>query len=291
MKTLQHLIVYLLFISISACSEDNQWNPNTEIPTAISSDFAARYKAAKITNIDQNIPTGFFQINFINENKNETSSIYLNEIWEMTYTKLADIEELPAKVRQAFREAGYINVQTINDVYKIDRKDLEWSTYTIHFLYPTKQADKVTHNVIIDNDGLLLKTQTSSLNDQLFAPMSTKDQQNFIFNKYKGAEIRGYLHNFGRYEYLVYHNNVIKSVLFEGENSTEPRFWKETEYEINLDSKIPDNVLKELKRADSDFTYTNIYLVETPTGNTYKFIDKKTINDFGYCISDQIGNE
>lgn len=110
----------------------------------------------------------------------------------------------------------------------------------------------------------------------------------FIYKKYDGSEIRGYQNNGGYYDYFVLHNDTLKFVSFRGEVETDYYFWKETRYEISLDTKVPDNVARVLKRDNPDFVYTNLYYIESPEGNAYFFQDKNDDRELGYTIAEDI---
>ena len=76
--------------------------------------------------------------------------------------------------------------------------------------------------------------------------------------------------------------------LLEERLKTDYYFWKETRYEISLDTKVPDNVARVLKRDNPDFVYTNLYYIESPEGNAYFFQDKNDDRELGYTIAEDI---
>jgi len=81
---------------------------------------------------------------------------------------------------------------------------------------------------------------------------------------------------------------TLKFVSFRGEVETDYYFWKETRYEISLDTKVPDNVARVLKRDNPDFVYINLYYIESPEGNAYLFQDKNDDRELGYTIAEDI---
>ncbi len=109
----------------------------------------------------------------------------------------------------------------------------------------------------------------------------------FISEKYKGAEIRGYV-NISDHEYFILHEGKIKYIFFEEVSATEQSFWKETRYELSKDAIVPDNVAESLKKKDIDFTYTNLYYIETEQGNGYLFVDMNRDNELGYYVSENV---
>ena len=48
--------------------------------------------------------------------------------------------------------------------------------------------------------------------------------------------------------------------LFRGEVETDYYFWKETRYEISLDTKVPDNVARVLKR-DNPILFIQTFII------------------------------
>ena len=57
---------------------------------------------------------------------------------------------------------------------------------------------------------------------------------------------------------------------------------------ISLDTKVPDNVARVLKRDNPDFVYINLYYIESPEGNAYLFQDKNDDRELGYTIAEDI---
>lgn len=279
MKQVIYILLCVLFIT--ACNNNDQ---EDAIPTAIGNDFANRYPSSKIITFKDR-SDGAFQIDFMDEKQNKASCWYVNASWKMTYTKISEFSQLPLAVQQNFKKLEYKDTPII-DIYKTERVDIKRSLYTLHFQYPRKDVEKVEHNVFMNDDGLFLNTYTSYLNDPCWSVNLAADQLDFINFKYKGSEIKGYLSNGGTHEYLIYHEGIIKFVFFRSENSTDPDFWKETRYELSKDVVIPDNVSKKLQKTDPDFTYTNIYYVESSNGNQYLFVDKNHKNELGYFIEE-----
>jgi hypothetical protein len=100
---------------------------------------------------------------------------------------------------------------------------------------------------------------------------------NFIAEKYKGAEVRGYINNMGSHEYFILRNNIIKYVFFSGESATEPGFWRETKYECTYSANPARYIEKKLYGCRCGcIAYTNIYYSESGCpGNSYLFVDRQ----------------
>ena len=127
---------------------------------------------------------------------------------------------------------------------------MDRSLYTLHFLYQWKNVKDMTHYVCLNDDGMFLAVYTWTPNDPTWFVDLPKAHFDFIYKKYDGSEIRG--------------------------------------YEISLDTKVPDNVARVLKRDNPDFVYTNLYYIESPEGNAYFFQDKNDDRELGYTIAEDI---
>ncbi len=284
-----YVLACLLFMGITACNKDNQIEPEEDIPSTIRDDFSTRYPDAEIIKTYPGYLT-FCQIDFIDEEQNQASALYRNGTWEKTCTYFKQVVQLPEKVQQAFVQAGYSSGQLIEKAYKTEQAGIEKALYTIHFLYPRKTTKDVTHNVLIDDDGMLLQTLTESLYDpiKMSVPLS-ESHLGFIAGRYTGAKVKAYVHVGGRYEYIILHEGIFKYVYFESVDMTKNYFWFETRYELSQDARIPANVWKVLKDGHPDFTYTNIYYIESRDGNSYLFVDKNHEHELGYSIYETLG--
>jgi len=277
-----------LFILITSCIEESRLDAEADLPQAIRNDFSKRYSAAEIIDVYGNTSSGWCQINFIDREQNLVSATYENETWAMAYTTIEHLCRLPVKVQQAFEQAGYVDAHTIENIYKTERAGIERPAYTIHFLYRWKDSDNVTHNITIDEDGLLLDLVGYGYIDPRMGVtyILPESHLGFIAGRYKGAEIRGYVYDMGMHHYFILHGNTVKHVFFGGEIETDYRFWRETKYEISIDTAVPENVIEALKQMDPAFTYTNLYYIESETGNAYHFENRNHKQNLGYQIGE-----
>ena len=276
-----YYVLVCMLLCFTACDKHNS-SIEDEIPAAIKSDFSKRSPSAEITAFN-NHSNNICQIEFLDKEQNEASTWYDNEDWKMTYTQISDIQQLPFEVLSAFMDTQYRDVKNI-DISKTERAGIDTGLYMIHFLYHRKNVENVEHNVFISEDGLLLSTFTWKPNDTRWFVNLPQDHFDFITEKYNGAEIKGYVNNAGEHEYFILHNDTIKYVTFGGTVSTDWGFWRETRYELNKNTKTPDNVATALTHIDPDFTYTNLYYIESNDGNWYFFQDKTRDNELGYNI-------
>lgn len=285
-----YVLIGILFLCIVGCSDDDHVENKNKTPQVILDDFNKRYPSVSILSIS-NDGVKIHRISFLDEDKNEGISIYVDKIWEMSQLKLKDQNKLPQKVQKAFDATKYIGVP-LWYVYKTDRAGIERSLYTLHFLFPLHDIGEVTHDVLINDDGLLLDVLTSGLNDQTWCPHLGEGRTvhtDFIAEKYKGSDVRGYIFNTGMHEYFVLHEGIVKFIYFGTSDSSERGFWKKTEYALDIEAEIPDNVIHYLKNEYPDFNYTDIVYREELFGDSYCFIDKNDPSEKGYIIPINIG--
>lgn len=277
-----HVLACMLLICITACDRDNS-KIEDEIPTAIKNDFSERNPSAHIRTA-QTYAGALYVIEFADQEQNEATTWYLDDTWKMTYTEIRDLQQLPTEVQNTFYTLGYSDAQNV-EISKTERKGMSKSLYTLHFTYLWKGFDNMEHNVYINDDGLYLTTLKSHPNDPRWSANLPEDHFDFITDRYKGAEIRGYM-NDGEPEYFILHNDTVKYVFLGGDIAAGKGFWRRTVYELSIDTPIPDDVVKRLKESDPDFVYTNLYYIESESGNAYLFQDKKRDNELGHIIAE-----
>ncbi len=278
-------LLAVLFVSFTACEKENEMEELTaEIPVAIKRDFNAKYPLATITSFHA-YSDSLNEIEFVNDQQNKASVWYDKNVWKFTYTKVDDLKQLPVKVQDSFRNSPYANA-TVLDIYKAERRGIKQPLYTLHFKYAIRKTPNVEHYVFISEDGLFIKTFTWQLNDPSWIIRLPQDHFNYIARKYSGAEIRGYVNNGGYNEYFILHEGKVKFVTFRGEKESDNGFWYETRYELGRDVVIPDNVISMLHKINPDFTYTHVYYIESPDGNSYLLQDKNHDQELGYYIGE-----
>lgn len=281
-----YTIVCFLFMNVAACSSDDDYKEKSlEMPKTIKDDFDQRQPSSEIINFKSSRSDTIFEIKFIDINKNKGETFYADQKWKITIKEINEFSKLPKTVQNSFKKSEYAD-SNILDIVEISRDDIERSLYRLHFKHLAHNTPDVEHYTFMNDDGLILTTLNYKTNDDWMFPVLPKAHFDYIKNKYAGAEVRGYVNNSGYYEYFIIHNNIIKFVFFNGKVPTDRSFWKETSYELPIDSKIPENVMNVLNRIriDDDFNYTNIYKIETSEGNAYSFMD----STHGYTIGEDV---
>lgn len=286
-KTLFYIVTLcLLTFCFSSCNNDKN-DQVLEIPSTIKADFNKRFPAAKVVSVN-NWSDGFCEISMIDNDKNEVNTIYVNNIWKVSVTKLHSLEDISYKAKDTFLSSEY-GYEQIEEIFKTERDRIENPVFTIRLTHSLKWSEDVLHYVYIDSDGLFLKAHTSIINDPLSFPDLPSRHFDFIEERYKGAVIKGYM-NAGIHEFFILHNSIIKYVCFSGYSPLDQSMWFETRFELSKDAIIPDNVIKSLQKEHPEFTYTNIYYTESRDGNSYLFFDEDSNPPFGYNIPEDIKN-
>ena len=280
-------LLAVLFVSFTACEKENEMEELTaEIPVAIKRDFNAKYPLATITSFHA-YSDSLNEIEFVNDQQNKATVWYDKNVWKFTYTKVDDLKQLPVKVQDSFRNSPYANA-SVQDIYKAERRGIKQPLYTLHFKYAIKKTPNVEHYVFISEDGLFIKTLNWRPNDPSWFVRLPQDHFNYIARKYSGAEIRGYVNNGGYNEYFILHEGKVKFVTFRGEKESDNGFWYETRYELGRDAVVPENVIAYLHKTHPEFTYTHVYYIESPDGNSYHLQDKNHDQQLGYIIGEGI---
>ena len=154
-----YIMACLLSICITACDKEEQLIED-EIPEMIKADLSKRYPSVEILNYQEY--SNFSQINVIDKDQNEASIWYVDDIWKMTHTKIADFNQLSLEAQTVFENSKYRFAQFEN-IYKTEREGMDRSLYTLHFLYQWKNVKDMTHYVCLNDDGMFLLILTLSI--------------------------------------------------------------------------------------------------------------------------------
>jgi hypothetical protein len=154
-----YIMACLLSICITACDKEEQLIED-EIPEMIKADLSKRYPSVEILNYQEY--SNFSQINVIDKDQNEASIWYVDDIWKMTHTKIADFNQLSLEAQTVFENSKYRFAQFEN-IYKTEREGMDRSLYTLHFLYQWKNVKDMTHYVCLNDDGMFLAVYTWTL--------------------------------------------------------------------------------------------------------------------------------
>ncbi len=277
--------ISIFFILAVACEKEG--SNDESIPTKVQTEFASRFPNANILDytkyVEPRSSDKIWEIEFTNESGAKTKAWYLEDgTWKMTQTELKTIDDLTAEAKDAFTSSIHGSTKTEN-IYKTERDKIQGSLYTLELESTSKASDKKTSFVFINDDGLFINNYTWSEYDGRSIVNLPEKQFKFINDTYKDAEIRGYINNSGLHEYFILHEDKIKFVTFKITSGLS--VWAETRYEIDINTVLPDNVIKYLNRIDPDFVYTNIYYIETNEVDKYYLVDNNDPKGLGHYVS------
>ena len=258
-----------------------------ELPEAIANDFNSRCGDNTIEYVysgsDFYRHTGQQETMVYSKDKagNETLVAYADNVWNRTVKTLSDINDLPSDVQWSFsKELTGTAKYEFHEISEVSQSCISGKYYVLCYLLYDSSVPSV-HTLVIDGEGTVLKSCGYELNNTAYVRPLPADID-WISERYKGATVLGYVNDGGRDNYLIMHDGVVKSVLFDS-NNIDPR-WKETRYALHKGGTVPTRVLDTLHTLHPDFTYTEITFTETPTGNYYTFIDGTRPDRLGYNI-------
>lgn len=281
-------IATIAFAMVSCNSEnDVPTIKDNDMPEVIAKDFNSRYGG----NIVEHVYTGtdFYRhtgqqetIIYSKDNDgNELFVAYVDNVWNRTVQTISDINKLPDNVRHSFFKmvsgTARYEFQEINEV---SQACINGKYYILCYLVYDSSIPSI-HTLVIDSEGTVLKSCGYELNNTAYVRPLSSDI-NWISEHYSGANVLGYVNDLGDDEYLIMHNGVLKSVLFDS-NNLDAR-WKKTIYALPKDMTVPSRVLDKLHAIHPDFTYTEVTIVETPNGDYYTFVDGTRPDRLGYNI-------
>lgn len=275
-------LIAVLILHLTACDSDNlSHEMQKELPVAVQHDFKQRYGNALIS-FCNNYSEGIQEIKFTDKMNNLISAFYKDDKWKLSITKFESFKKLPVEIQLSFKSSPYADAK-IEEIERIERCEFSHTLYRFYFQFPRKGSIGVVHEVLMNEDGLLIQTFNYQLNNQRWFVGLEKEQLAFITEHYIDADIRAYLNDLGYDSYYFIENKQLKQISFDNDNK-----WKETRYELSEDTKLPDNILLWLQKNDAEFNYTKIVYIESPSGNAYLLVDEKSENDKGYIIGEHI---
>ena len=275
---------------LSSCNSEKETPVNdNSLPEAIAKDFSNRYGANTIKQVytgnDFYRHTGQQETYVYCKNKagDELLVVYVDNVWNRSMLTLSDINKLPDNVRQRLsRELPDTDNCEFWRIKEITQACISGKYYELCYLVQDSSMDKSwVHTLVIDSEGTLLKSSDYELNDNAYVRPFTADID-WITEHYKGARVLAYINDLGFDSYLIMHDGVIKSVLFDSNNLDAK--WKETRYALPKGTTVPSRVLDTLHTKYPYFTYTEVFVVENPGGIFYLFIDGTRADRLGHYV-------
>lgn len=275
---------------LSSCNSEKETPVNdNSLPEAIAKDFSNRYGANTIKQVytgnDFYRHTGQQETYVYCKDKagDELLVVYVDNVWNRSILTLSDINKLPDNVRQRLsRELPDTDNREFWRIKEITQACISGKYYELCYLVQDSSMDKSwVHTLVIDSEGTLLKSSDYELNDNAYVRPFTADID-WITEHYKGARVLAYINDLGFDSYLIMHDGVIKSVLFDSNNLDVK--WKETRYALPKGTTVPSRVLDTLHTKYPYFTYTEVFVVENPGGIFYLFIDGTRADRLGHYV-------
>lgn len=275
---------------LSSCNSEKETPVNdNSLPEAIAKDFSNRYGTNTIKQVytgnDFYRHTGQQETYVYCKDKagDELLVVYVDNVWNRSMLTLSDINKLPDNVRQRLsRELPDTDNCEFWRIKEITQACISGKYYELCYLVQDSSMDKSwVHTLIIDSEGTLLKSSDYELNDNAYVRPFTADMD-WITEHYKGARVLAYINDLGFDSYLIMHDGVIKSVLFDSNNLDVK--WKETRYALPKGTTVPSRVLDTLHTKYPYFTYTEVFVVENPGGIFYLFIDGTRADRLGHYV-------
>ena len=289
-KLLLCILAAAITFVLSSCNSEKETPVNdNSLPEAIAKDFSNRYGA----NIIKQVYTGndFYRHTGQQETYvyckdkagDELLVVYVDNVWNRSILTLSDINKLPDNVQQSlYRELPSSSKYEFWRIKEMTQACISGTLYELCFIVQDSSMDKNwIHTLVIDSEGTVLKSCDYELNDNAYVRPFPTDIV-WISEHYKGATLLGYINDLGYDNYLIMHDGVLKSVLFDS-NDPDAK-WKETRYALPEDTAISSRVLDTLHTKYPDFTYTEIFVIENPGGHFYLFTDGTRADRLGHYI-------
>ena len=274
---------------LSSCNSENETPINyNSLPEVIANDFNNRYGANNIEHIytgtDFYRHTGQQETYVYCKDKagNELLVVYVDNVWNRSMLTLSDINKLPDNVQKILSNELPDTTYEFWKIKEISQACINGKYYELCYIVQDSSMNKNwLHTLVIDSEGTVLKSCEYELNNNAYVrPLST--DIDWISEHYRDATVLAYVNDLGCDNYLIMHNGVLKSVLFDSNNLDAK--WKETRYALPEGTAVSSHVLDTLHTKYPDFTYTEVFVVENPGGNFYLFIDGTRADRLGHYI-------
>ena len=288
-KLLMCVLAAAITLVLSSCNSENETPINyNSLPEVIANDFNNRYGANNIEHIytgtDFYRHTGQQETYVYCKDKagNELLVVYVDNVWNRSMLTLSDINKLPDNVQKILSNELPDTAYEFWKIKEISQACISGKYYELCYIVQDSSMNKNwLHTLVIDSEGTVLKSCEYELNNNAYVrPFST--DIDWISEHYRDATVLAYVNDLGCDNYLIMHNGVLKSVLFDSNNLDAK--WKETRYALPEGTAVSSHVLDTLHTKYPDFTYTEVFVVENPGGNFYLFIDGTRADRLGHYI-------
>ena len=270
MKKILFSALLLGALTIASCNKD-ETIIGYQIPKDVKTDFATRYNGATQTaQTTWDRDGNKVYIDFVDADFRTGTAVYVDHQWCRTILERRGERDLPADVLKAFLRSDYVEslVNGFESIVEVDQALMSHKVYLLTFRVGEDEESSALHTMAISDDGLVLRTFASLVDDQKDASPQAADIS-WLGVNYRGGIVEGCLQHGGHIYYYLLHNGVVKQVDFL--RGTSANTWAETRYTLPDDTNIPVRVLTVLKAQDPDFEYDEVEVVETSKGTSYIF--------------------
>lgn len=288
-KLLMRILAAAITLVLSSCNSENETPINyNSLPEVIANDFNNRYGTNNIEHIytgtDFYRHTGQQETYVYCKDKagNELLVVYVDNVWNRSMLTLSDINKLPDNVQKILSNELSDTAYEFWKIKEISQACISGKYYELCYIVQDSSMNKNwLHTLVIDSEGTVLKSCEYELNNNAYVRPFSIDID-WISEHYRDATVLAYVNDLGCDNYLIMHNGVLKSVLFDSNNLDAK--WKETRYALPEGTAVLSHVLDTLRTEYPDFTYTEVFVVENPGGNFYLFIDGTRADRLGHYI-------
>lgn len=245
-------------LTVQSCDDDN--NDNVSAPRELTDALAKEHPNAQ--RIEWETKGAYYVADFREDNLEKESWFTSGGVWQMTETDIR-YADLPAAVRTAYESTTYYNDWRVDDVDKLERRDMD-----VVFIIEIEKKGNQDMDLYYSENGILVKEVVDtdgggSSEGYLPADVSAAIKE-FIAGKYPNARILDIeKEKNGMTEVEIVHENISKDVMFTADGA-----WAYTKWDINerhLDAAIKNAVTAAhpgYKIDDADF-------IETPDGSYF----------------------
>lgn len=262
MKRIHLLILPVLLYSLLSCTKDDHNDPQEIELKSAKKVFAQKYPTARLKTIK--LSGSESQCDFIDENSDEATCWFVDNVWELTQTQYAAIDRLPSEVRNGFLATRFGSAEVIY-IDKIERNTITAPYYRVKvnlkedgIIIPGGYDLTQTYEIYLLADGTVIDTTFNTTEQRFFIKIFPGDRD-FITKKYGTSDILACYHS-GERSYFIRHDQKIKRI--DLINDPADPLWLGTFYALGKDEHLPANVLEYMKRKYPNYSIQGYYWKE-----------------------------
>ncbi len=268
-KAFQLLICISSFLC-TACDNENPVEKEKEkLNHEIIQDLKKRFEDTEIVSV-RNRATGT-EVNLIGKKGEKLYLFYQNNKPVLILTDFMKYDNLPSQIKLSFSASsfGKLRKDQIDQIISEEYALLPHKTFEFRFTQFLPNIGNLYTVVTFNEDGNMLPVRHYESNNAKIRQLPSMTEINYIKAHY-GIDIRLFdALGSETSTYQVLQDNILKKVEFKNGK------WEKTSYPIPLDTEIPSIIMEQLYKQESNFEYTQLYRLETASGNGYEFLNDK----------------